>query len=192
MTRSESPGPLGGHKRFAHSTDPREWSGGTANFGSAIDGFVQGINDFAALPRPSGDRNWAGAYAIGCVPWMNHPEVVTALAGMDGCCVVLTKNTDLRSARVLQQTGKPILSGYLRWFDEVGLLNEDGTPPTIGPYGMTPATIVELGPVRLAGYRGSKNLPLLHAKLLVLGDAIGYENDETLGLHRLVAAVVLR
>jgi hypothetical protein len=38
--------------------------------------------------------------------------------------------------------------------------------------------VEELGPVLAAGWRGDPQAPLLHAKLLVLGDVIGYEDDE--------------
>ena len=52
------------------------------------------------------------------------------------------------------------------------------------PYGMAGEQVEELGPVRAAGWRGDPQARLLHAKLLVLGDVIGYEDDEfDLGVH---------
>jgi hypothetical protein len=172
--------PLGSHEYFSQWATSRAWQGGTVAFGSAvIDDFVTGINEFARIPRKNTDRHWVESAAIGCVPRMNTAREVGALASRQNCCIVIAKTTkDMRAARALQDVGRPIGVQYLPNFDEVGMIGPDGQPPIIGPYGMNREPLEPLGPVRLAGWRGAKNLPLLHAKLLVLGDATGYDNDD--------------
>jgi hypothetical protein len=175
--------PLGSHEYFAQWASPHAWSSGTVSFGSSvIDDLVDGITKFAVQARQSSYRQWASSAAVGCVPWMNHPGLIESLASLEGCCIVMTKGAgDLMGARALQASGRPLAAQYLPNFNEVGFVGKDGSPPVIGPYGMEGETVEDLGPVRLAGWRGTRNdrsLPLLHAKLLVLGDAWGYDNDD--------------
>jgi len=92
---------------------------------------------------------------------------------------VITKGAnDLRAAQALYVNGHALPTLYLPGFDEVGLVRPDGQRPIIGPSGMAGESLDELGPVRRAGWRGDRSAPLIHAKLLVLGNAWGYDNDE--------------
>ncbi|MFD2422395.1 hypothetical protein [Amycolatopsis pigmentata] len=105
--------------------------------------------------------------------------MTAALATLGGCCIVITKGAnDLRAAQALHANGHALPTSYLPGFDEVGLVRPDGQRPIIGPNGVAGESLDELGPVRRAGWRGDKSAPLIHAKLLVLGDAWGYDADE--------------
>ena len=85
---------------------------------------------------------------------------------------------DLAAARALQANSHALPTAYLPGFDNIGLAWPDGPRPVIGPHGMSGESLDQLGPVRRAGWRGSKKAPLVHAKLLVLADAWGYDTDE--------------
>jgi len=109
---------------------------------------------------------------------MNNERMTAALASMDSTCIVMDKGAgDRRGAEALLAEGNPMPIVYLPGFDEMGKPEPDGSRPIMYPGGMSGKTVEELGPVRSAGWRGDKH-PLLHAKLLVLGDAIGWESDE--------------
>lgn len=144
-----------------------------------MDDLIDGVADFASQPYESSHRMWSMPAAVGCVPWMSHERMTAALAALGGCCIVMTKGArDLSAARALQAKGHALPTIYLPGFDEVGLTRPDGRRPVIYPGGMTGESVDELGPVRRAGWQGNRTAPLVHAKLLVLGDAWGYDNDE--------------
>jgi hypothetical protein len=171
--------PLAEDERFGRWTGPRSWHGGTVCFGSVVDDLIDGVAAHASRPHETSPRRWSMPAAIGCVPWMSHERMTAALARLGGCCIVLTKSAnDLRAAQALHTTGRALPTAYLPGFDEVGQARPDGKRPIIGPHGLDGDSLHELGPVRRAGWRGDRTAPLIHAKLLVLGDAWGYDNDE--------------
>jgi hypothetical protein len=107
--------------------------------------------------------------------------VAEALASFDQCCVVVDKQQPQYVAvRQLAAEGKPLSSAYLEGLGEVALPDENGNPPVIHPYSGMPEP-VELGPVRVAGWRRAPDgsaRPMLHSKVLVLGVTTYYEDDE--------------
>jgi hypothetical protein len=119
--------------------------------------------------------------AIGCVPWLTDDTVAGALASFDQCCVVVDKQQpEYGALRRLAREGKPLSSAFLDGFGELALPDENGNPPVIHPYSgrLEP---VELGPVRVAGWRRARDgsaRPMLHAKMVVLGVTTYYEDDE--------------
>jgi hypothetical protein len=168
---------LSAHQRFASWSDSLPWTHGSIAFGSVIGNLVDGIRGFVSDPRPNREVYWCEPVAIGCVPWMNNERLVAALTLLP-TCIVMTKNaTDLRGAHELQATGTPLPSAYLPGFDSVGFLDHRGQRPVMTPHGLTGPKLEELGPVRLAGWRGDRAVPLLHAKMLVLADAHWWETD---------------
>ena len=178
-----SPGPVQavvGDARFARWSTPYSWPGGAVAFGSVLDSLVEGVVAFATRPQVSTYRRWSMSAAIGCVPWMNNERLTASLATLGGCFIMIDKGAnDVRAVHALQSSGHALPTMYLPGFDEVGATAADGRAPVIGPWGMSGGSPPEeLGPVRVAGWRGDRKAPLVHAKLLVLGDAWGYDNDE--------------
>jgi hypothetical protein len=118
--------------------------------------------------------------ALGCVPYLTSHAVVAELLTVDRYCIVIDKQAQASSARQrLASGGSGIETRHLPGFDEVGVLDQDDMPPLIGPTSGLPEPI-ELGPVRLAGWRRDatgRPRPLLHAKMLVLGIARFTETD---------------
>jgi hypothetical protein len=177
--------PLSSHEVFKRWTAARPWSTGTVAFGAVVDDLVGGVAEFARRSRHDSHRRWEMPAAVGCVPWMNNERMTAALASMGATCIVMDKGAgDRHAAEVLLAEGRPMPSVYLPGFDEMAKPAPDGRRPIMSPWGLSGEIVEELGPVRAAGWRGDRR-PLLHAKLLVLGDAIGWESDEfpDWGLH---------
>ncbi|WP_211696532.1 hypothetical protein [Mycobacterium spongiae] len=100
---------------------------------------------------------------------MTSREVIDRLLMMSGVCVVVDKGSALPQRLIdspevgFPNIALPQLSGLVR--------SEGGKPMTLGPY--TPREVMEydLEPIRVFGWPGHRqNKPLLHAKLLVLGE----------------------
>lgn len=108
--------------------------------------------------------------AIGCVPWLTNPEVVDRLLNLSACCIVIDKGRFQVPSKLLRRAdlGFPNVLPGLR--DRMPAV--DGTPLLVGPSTPREATEYALGPVRVAGYRRKRKTPLVHAKLLVLGEII--------------------
>jgi hypothetical protein len=175
--------PLGSYDQFG-APGPQDWTSGTVIHGSGVvDDLVSGI----AAHR---DRDWTGEYwrrlgpapaAIGCVPWLTDRDVAAALSSLANCSIVVDKQQpEYDAVRQLAQYGTGLSTAYLKGFEEVSYSDESGEPPIIAPGSPYPLS-VELGPVRVAGWRKSADgasRPMLHAKVLVLGVTTYYEDDE--------------
>lgn len=171
--------PLASHHVFKRWAAASPWSAGTIAFGGVVDPLVDGVAEFARRPRKDTYRRWEHSAAVGCVPWMNNERMTAALASVDFTCIVTHKGaSDRRAAEVLQAQGNPIPIVYLPGFDDMAKPEPDGRRPIVVPSGLVGETVEQLGPVRAAGWRGDRRAPLLHAKLLVLGDAVGWDSDE--------------
>ncbi|MER6809949.1 hypothetical protein ABT299_11770 [Spirillospora sp. NPDC000708] len=174
--------PLGDYAQLLKS-EARPWSAGTIVHGSKVlDDLVAGLERHTRTdwttkhwqrtdPRPA---------VIGCVPWLTDFPVTRALTAFDQCCIVVDKQQpEYNAVRQLAARGNPLSSAYLDGFDEIALPDEDGNPPVIEPY--TRRFDVDLGPVRVAGWRRAKDgppRPMLHSKMLVLGVTTYTEDDE--------------
>jgi hypothetical protein len=175
--------PLGDYERLLRST-ARAWGAGTVVHGSGV------LDDLAAGLEQHANTDWTAQYwrrlqpraaVIGCVPRLTDHAIAEALASFGQCCVVVDKQQpEYDAVRWLAGEGKAFSSAYLDGFDGIALSVESGNPPIIHPCsGRLDA--VELGPVRVAGWRrarGGSVGPMLHSKMLVLGVTTWYEDDE--------------
>ncbi|MEJ3741750.1 hypothetical protein WEI85_00410 [Actinomycetes bacterium KLBMP 9797] len=175
--------PLGDYEQLLGST-AQPWSGGTVVHGSGV------LDDLLAGLARHGSTDWSTEHwrrleprvaAIGCVPWLTDHAVAEALASFDQCCIVVDKQQpEYDAVRRLANEGNPLSSAYLDGFEEMALPDKNGKAPVIHPNSgrLDP---VELGPVRVAGWRRASDgtaMPMLHSKLLVLGVTTYYEDDE--------------
>ena len=175
--------PLGDYERLLRST-ARAWGAGTVVHGSGV------LDDLKAGLEQHATTDWTAQYwrrlqpraaVIGCVPWLTDHATAEALASFGQCCVVVDKQQpEYDAVRWLAVEGTSLSSAYLHGFDEIALPDESGNPPIIHPYsGRLDA--VELGPVRVAGWRRARDgsaRPMLHSKMLVLGMTTWSEDDE--------------
>jgi hypothetical protein len=181
------PSAMGDYPQFSEWTrTPQMWghSSSVVFCSGVIPDLIEGIREHAE----SGTSGyWRGmlpqTVAIGCVPWLNHPDVVSALLELGQVCVVVDKKAaDRATVTQLHDAGTPLVSTYLPGFENLSVLDEQGRPFLIAPNSGRPDP-VDLGPVRVAGWqrppRGQPPAPLLHAKMLVLGVTTLSEDENT-------------
>lgn len=175
--------PLGDYAQLLLST-ARAWSAGTVVHGSRV------LDDLVVRLEQFRNTDWTAEYwprlaprtaVIGCVPWLTDRAVADALASFDQCCIVVDKQQpDYASVQLLANAGDALSSAYLDGFTDMAPPDASGNPPIIHPNSgrLEP---VELGPVRVAGWRRARDgsaRPMLHSKMVVLGVTTFYEDDE--------------
>jgi hypothetical protein len=133
-----------------------------------VDGLVSVIDEHIAAIRSGYQRGLVGPSAMGCVPWLTSGPVLDRLAALAGCCIVISKaaSRTAASALAVADNGLPNVSSGLRDLAPM----EDRQPVVVGPGSRMPEH--DLGPLRIAGWGKGKGraAPLMHAKLLVLGE----------------------
>lgn len=169
---------LGDYKAFrSWSGRPRSWgpqdAGWQAWFGGrVVDGLCEILDEHLA-----GKRRGVPA-AIGCVPWLDSEAVTDRLLALSTFCVVVDKGTSFPGRLRNREKGFPNIA-LLRLRDMAR--SDDGSAPILGP--SSPMPEHELGPVRVLGWHQQDRKPLLHAKMLVLGDLVlnVYGPDDSCG-----------
>lgn len=157
-----------------HRWGPDDESESRAAFGtSVVDDLAAGlIAHSETVRRP---------VVLGCVPWLTSIGVASALCQQQAVCIVVDKRgTDgergiYRAVRKLISEGRPISNEYLPGFDLV-TRRVEGQRAVLGPSDF-PVEELELGPVRVGGWYGPGNLPILHAKMAVCCNAWIGEDD---------------
>ena len=131
--------------------------------GNVVDGLCDVLDEHLAA------KHSGGPAAIGCVWSLTSRMVIDRLLMMSAMCVVVDKGSFLPQRLIdAPEIGFPnIALPQLRSL----MRSESGETPVVGPY--TPRELVEydLEPIRVLGWPGDRlNKPLLHAKLLILGE----------------------
>lgn len=125
------------------------------------------------------------AAAIGCVPWLTSRAVSARLLKLDTYCIVVNKlpaGYRTIARRELIDSGKGLPNSAIVRLEDVVPAHSPDHPKIIGP-GTTREELVHvIDPIRVIGWQqsGTQNtqLPLPHAKLLVLGE-IGWQQYDT-------------
>jgi hypothetical protein len=165
--------PLGDHPALrSWSGRPRPWGaegpGWRAWFGGKV---INGLCE--VLDAHLEEHRHSTPAAIGCVPWFTSRAVEDRLLKMSACCVVIDKGAWF-PRRLAAATEKGFPNTLLPSLEfTTPNPEEDGT--WIGPY--TPRPEHELGPIRVLGWRTDSHKPLLHAKILVLGEIAEFRYD---------------
>lgn len=161
--------PFGNHPAFEGWGTARDISDGQVTFGgTVIPHLMEGIAEFLAQPASRTDRNYRARVAVGVVPWFNNMGIARLLARMEAASITIDKRaTDTSAAQWLNREARPVVAGWLG-MDTLGLPDEHGEPPLLGPTSTMPGDALAIEPVRVAGYRLGSSSPLLHAKILVL------------------------
>lgn len=180
--------PLGEYELFEKwSGRPRSWgASGEARAwfgGQVVDGLCTVLDEHLAA---TGVRS----AAIGCVPWLTSEAVVDRLAELNSLCVVIDKGAKNRDAANRLMGEEYDEGGFLNGFPNAAISGLAGIIPAnngervvVGP--CTPREVVEhvIDPVRILGWRdGKKNNPIVHAKMLVLGEISWTTYDTPYGL----------
>lgn len=148
-------------------------------------GLIKGIDEYSS--EVAGRRlRWArrhGPVMLGAFMWLDDPQLLDRIAGFHRACVAFTKQRRMNEEKkarfrdVLDRSrGFPAAAlPELEW-----LLprDDEGEVPVVGP--SSPVPHVRLPALRAVGYRkvGDHLMPILHAKLLLLGVLTWYEDEE--------------
>jgi hypothetical protein len=141
-------------QRWGTDFSNRAWFGG-----GVVDGLCDVLDEYLSrrMSRPA---------AIGCVYLLDSPAVIDRLTALDACCIVVDKRSQSpQPLSQLKQCGRPLCNTDISGL-EFTAPSEDAHD--IGPGMDFPCH--EVGPVRVAGHRSRPGVPLLHAKILVLGN----------------------
>jgi hypothetical protein len=159
--------------------------GNKAYFGhDVLRGLIHGIDDFIELRQP----RWRQARAMGpallaSAMWIDDPELIDKLEELSGASVVVTKQsrapTQLQKMQALQDLNDRSPGLPVRAFAAlIGLGPRfDGKPTVIGPHDRMDNLVVPT--VRTLGYRkrGQDLVPIMHAKLALLGHLQWHDED---------------
>lgn len=165
--------PLGDYEAFRwFSGKPQPWGPEGAGWrvwfaGNVVDGLCEVLDEHLAVERMEGVRVPA---AIGSVPWLSSDDIVDRLLQM-WCCIVVDKNE-------LKWVPDRLINGRRRMPNTVlhmGRYRPDDFPPDeedLVELGLEHEYVYNLGPVRVYGWTRKPKMikPLLHTKLLVLGE----------------------
>lgn len=158
----------------------------TGRFGlNVLDDLVDGIDKFkseAASLRTS-PRD-AGPAMLGAFGWLDDPQLLQRIADFPHACVAFTKDDHpmrphkrarLRSA-LERCHGFP--AAALPELETLALRDEGGKPQVVGPSTRLPRLTIP--GLRAFGYRktAGQPVPLLHAKMVLLGDLRWQDEDE--------------
>lgn len=157
-----------------------------AYFGTdVLSGLIAGMDEFLTDPG----RRWTqyrslGAAALGCVPWLDDPDLLSTIDRFPSACVVVTKQElkkrgSERFERLKQyaQQGNGFPADVFAEMTDLAS-RYDGPPPVIGPY--TPRTEeLRVPAIRSFGFRkaGKRPVPLIHAKMFLLGHLWWHDED---------------
>ncbi|MGW3653634.1 hypothetical protein [Streptomyces sp. NPDC000878] len=159
-----------------------------AYFGTdVLSGLVAGMDEFRTDP----EGRWRqfrslGAAVLGCVPWLDDPALLSAIDRFPSACVVVTKQElkkrgkeKFERLKQYAQQGNGFPADSFAEMTEL-VSSYDGQPPVIGPY--APRTEgLRVPTIRSFGFRktGSRPVPLIHAKMFLLGHLWWHDEDGT-------------
>ncbi|MBA2556202.1 MAG: hypothetical protein H0V12_02470 [Chloroflexi bacterium] len=154
-----------------------------------IHGLLDLLDQFLAAPSELGRRYDPVPAALGCVPWITHGGIIDRLIGMPTCIVISKPSKSGKALTRLAEEGAGFPSIAIPDFEGYAPRGTDGQPTVVGPDHPWPPGDSHVGPVRVTGFMG-KNVPLLHAKLLVLGDLSWQEDDFSMEMEAFRPRVV--
>lgn len=147
--------------------------GNCAYFGrDVLRGLIDGIDDFVHESQPRWKQfRTLGPVLLGCAPWITDAKFIETLRKLAGACVVIQKAHDLRKQESLHKLNEQTPGLPIEAFAALSGLayRVDGERRVMGPYDRMGEEYVPT--IRTIGYRtrGGSLVPILHAKLVLLG-----------------------
>jgi hypothetical protein len=157
----------------------------SGRFGTGVlDEMIAGIDEFqeAVTARPS--RHSLGAAMLGAFAWLDDDRLLECIASYPYACVTFTKQPrpfpphKLTRLQEVLDRGRGFPAAALRGLETLMPLDDLGQPQLVGPY--SPQLNHMFSPLRTLGHRkvGGMLVPLLHAKLMLLGELTWMEDEE--------------
>lgn len=137
--------------------------------GGVVDGLCDVADEHLAAPRAC--HMWPAG--VGCVPWLTSHAVVDRLLKLSSVCVVVDKGASRhaldRLAFLDHDHGFP--NAAIAQLADMVPANAGGSAPlTVGLGASSEATEYEIEAIRVTGSRYGRGKPLVHPKMLVLGE----------------------
>jgi hypothetical protein len=149
-----------------------------------LDGLITGIDEFRAAAAGGRSHRMLGPAMLGAFAWLDDAKLLDRIADFPHACVTFTKqprpfppaklarlNTVLNRCPGFPADGLPGLDGLV-------LRDEEGQALVVGP--STPLPHLQIPALRAIGYRrtGDRVVPLLHAKMVLLGELWWHDEDD--------------
>jgi hypothetical protein len=161
-------------------------AGNPAYFGlDVLRGLVDGIRDFNEVRQERWRRHRSlGTALLASSMWIDDPELIEAIGQLASASVIVTKQgqrpADRRKLEPLDALNERTPGMPIRAFSSLSGLapTVDGQPALIGPDDRPDDTVVPT--FRTLGWRKRKeNVPIIHAKLALLGHLWWHDEDGT-------------
>jgi hypothetical protein len=157
----------------------------TGRFGlNVLDDLIAGIDEFQAAAAARRSSRDLGPAMLGAFGWLSDRELLQRIAEYPHACVTFTKeqrpfpaqNLARLRATLARCPGFPARA--LPGLETLAHPHEPGQPQGVGPYASLPQLTIK--GLRTVGYRKTSDtfVPLLHAKLVLLGDLRWQDEDE--------------
>ena len=157
----------------------------TGRFGlGVLDDLITGVDQFQAAAAPRKSFRDIGPAMIGAFGWLDDPQLLNRIADYPHACVAFTKQSrpipSVRRNRLRNALDRcrGFPAGSLPGLETVAFPDQSEQPPVIGPSSnLRHPTIPGL---RTVGFRktGDRFVPLLHTKMMLLGDLRWHDEDE--------------
>jgi hypothetical protein len=156
----------------------------TGRFGlNVLDDLIAGIDEFQAAAASHGSVRQLGPAMLGAFGWLDDRQLLKRIADYPYACVAFTKEQrpfpPARLARLRDALAR--CQGFpadpLPELQALASPDEHGQPQVIGPHTRLPPRTIP--GIRTVGYRktGDKIAPLLHAKMVLLGELCWHDED---------------
>ena len=157
----------------------------SGRFGTGVlDELIAGIDEFQEAVTAHPAYHSLGPAMLGAFAWLDDNQLLERVARYPYACVTFTKQPRPFPPRKLARLQKVLDSsrGFpaaaLEGLETLMPLDDLGQPQIVGPYSPAPSHMFR--PLRALGYRkvGDKLVPLLHTKLMLLGELTWMEDEE--------------
>jgi hypothetical protein len=152
---------------------------------NVLRGLITGIDQALEAHRQERSARKDGPVLIGVSPWLTDPELIGKLKELTGACIVITKQgrsaRDLEQLRDLHELNANTRGLPVDAFPDLVQLapHVDDEPVLVGPYDRIVELVIPT--IRTLGFRRqaskSGHVPLMHAKLALLGDLWWHDED---------------
>jgi hypothetical protein len=150
-----------------------------------LDGLIAGIDEFRAAAPVGRSVRMLGPAMLGAFAWLDDAKLLGRIADFPYACVAFTKlEHPLPPARLARlNTVLNRCPGFpadaLPGLDGLVFRDKKGKVLVVGP--STPLPHVRIPALRAMGYRrtGERPVPLLHAKMVLLGELRWHDEDES-------------
>jgi hypothetical protein len=160
----------------------------TGRFGlNVLDDLIAGIDEYRAAAADRRSSRDLGPAMLGAFGWLDDPQLLQRIAEYPYSCVAFTKQPrpfprlKLDRLRDTLERCHGFPADALPGLETLAPPDELGQPQVVGPYTSLPHLTIK--GLRTIGYRktGSRLVPLLHTKMVLLGELRWHDEDE-LGL----------